>query len=124
MIYLVVTLGIVSIASIGALVFQNWLHIKERKSLLNRIMTRNFDELNYYETTHKSEIKKIQDQEKKLSKEDAEAEKKENQILKDNKKEQVFLEGTELDWKPEDVDLKKLKEIMKVKDKGGMTDDE
>ncbi len=38
---------ILSVVAIAALFFQGWLNQKERKSLLNRVMAKDYEQLNY-----------------------------------------------------------------------------
>jgi len=96
--------------AITALFFQNWLHIKERKSLLNRIMARDYEQLNYYENMFKGEVKELKDQRdivKKETEEEAEIKRGNDEEFK---KEREFIEGTEEDWDEEEIDLPALKE--------------
>jgi len=105
---------ILGIVAIGALVFQNWLHIKERKSLLNRIMARDYEQLNYYDTMFKGEVKELREQRdevKKEYKEDAEDKKGED---KEYEKEKAFIEGTDEDWSEEEVDLEELRKKIPI----------
>ena len=100
---------ILGVVAIGALVLQNWLHIKERKSLLNRIMARDFEQYEYYENMFKGEIKELKEQRdevKKEYKEDAEDKKEEG---KEYEKEIAFIEGTDEDWSEEEIDLEELR---------------
>jgi len=104
--YELLILGIVAIA---ALFFQQWLHIKERSSLLDRIMSNNYQEFNYYKKMFEGEVKELKDQRdgvKKESKEDAEI----KEVMDtEYKKEKEFLDTTEEDWEEGEVDLKELR---------------
>jgi len=105
---------ILSVVAIAALFFQGWLNQKERKSLLNRVMAKNFEELNYYETMFKGEVKELKDQRAIATKEtEEEKEIKEEMDLK-YKKEVDFIEKSDEDWEVDEIDLPALRE--KIKD--------
>ena len=105
--YELLILGTVAIA---ALFFQQWLHIKERESLLNRIMANNYQEYEYYKKMFEGEVKELKyqrDDVKKESKDDADIKK---ELDLEYSKEKKFLEQTEEDWSEDDIDLEKLRE--------------
>jgi len=100
---------ILGIVAIGALVLQNWLHIKERKSLLNRIMCKDFEQLNYYDTMFKGEVKELKEQRDEVKKEYKEGEEIKEEEGKKYEKEIAFIEGTDEDWSEEEIDLEELR---------------
>jgi len=100
-------LGIVAIA---ALFFQQWLHIKERSSLLDRIMSNNYQEFNYYKKMFEGEVKELKEQRDSAKKEDSEDAEIKKEMDLEYTKEKEFMKGTEEDWDEEEVDLEKLRE--------------
>ena len=108
--YELLALGIVAIA---ALFFQQWLHIKERSSLLDRIMANNYQEFNYYKKMFEGEVKELKDQRTETKKELSEDAEIKKEMDVEYGKEKEFIEGTEEDWSEEDVDLEKLREKLK-----------
>ena len=100
-------LGIVAIA---ASFFQQWLHIKERESLLNRIMANSYKEYEYYQKMFEGEVKELKDQRKEAQKEKTEDDEIKEIMDVEYKKEKEFIEGTEEDWDESEVDFKKLRE--------------
>jgi len=108
--YELLALGIVAIA---ALFFQQWLHIKERSSLLDRIMANNYQEFNYYKKMFEGEVKELKDQRTEAKKEMGEDAEIKKEMDVEYEKEKKFIEGTEEDWSEEDVDLEKLREKLK-----------
>lgn len=109
MIYFVVTLGAVSITTIAGLIFQNWLHMKERTQLLSRIMAKSLEEYEYYEKMFKGEVKELKDRRDDLNKEDKEIE---EVVDSEYEKEAKFVEELDMGIKPEDVDLKKIRDMI------------
>jgi len=105
--YELLALGIVAIA---ALFFQQWLHIKERESLLNRVMARDYEQFQYYEKMFKGEVDELKDQRKEVKEENREDEEIKKEMDLEYAKEKKFIEGTEEDWSTEDIDLEKLRE--------------
>ena len=104
--YELLTLGIIAI---GALMLQQWLHIKERSSLLDRIMANNYQEFNYYRKMFEGEVKELKEQRddaKKEMSEDGEIKKEMDVEYKEEKK---WIEGTDEDWEEEEIDLKELR---------------
>ena len=108
--YELLALGIVAIA---ALFFQQWLHIKERESLLNRIMANNYQEYEYYKKMFEGEVKELKDQRDDVKKEIGMDEEIKKEMDLEYKTEKDFLQTTEEDWTEDDVDLKELRERIK-----------
>ena len=111
--YELLALGIVAIAGI---LFQNWLHIKERKSLLRMIMAKNLEQHEYYENMFKKEVKEVE----KL-RDEARVERGVDKEIKEEldleyKTEKKFLNQLEEDFPEDEVDLVKLRERL-IKDK-------
>jgi len=104
--YELLALGIVAIA---ALFFQQWLHIKERSSLLDRIMSNNYQEFNYYKKMFEGEVKELKDQRDGVKKEMSEDAEIKEVMDTEYKKEKEFLDTTEEDWEEGEVDLKELR---------------
>lgn len=104
--YELLALGIVAIA---ALFFQQWLHIKERSSLLDRIMANNYQEFNYYQKMFKGEVKELKDQRDEAKKEVSEDEEIKEQMDLEYKKEKEYIKKTDEDWPEEEVDLPELR---------------
>jgi len=108
--YELLALGIVAIV---ALFFQQWLHIKERSSLLDRIMSNNYQEFNYYKKMFEGEVKELKDQRTEAKKELGEDAEIKKEMDTEYVKEKEFVEGTEEDWEEDEVDLEKLREKLK-----------
>ena len=104
--YELLALGVVAIA---ALFFQQWLHIKERSSLLDRIMANNYQEFNYYRKMFEGEVKELKDQRTEAKKELSEDDEIKKEMDLEYKKEKEFIAGTEEDWDESEIDLKKLR---------------
>jgi len=101
---------ILGVVAIGALVLQEWLHMRERKSLLDRVMARDYEQYEYFQQQFKGEVEELKNQ-----REDAREEKSEDDEIKkemdlEYEKEKEFIEGTEEDWDENEVDLEKLRE--------------
>ena len=107
----ILVLGIVAIA---ALFFQGWLHQKERKSLLNRIMAKDYEQLNYYETMFKGEVDELKDQRGVVKKETKEEKEIKEEMDLEYKAEKEFVEKSDEDWEEDEVDLPALRD--KIKD--------
>ena len=108
--YELLALGIVAIA---ALFFQQWLHIKERSSLLDRIMANNYQEFNYYRKMFEGEVKEMKkqrDDEKRGISEEEEIKEQEDE---EYKKEKEFIENTGEDWEEDEIDLPELRKRIK-----------
>jgi len=105
--YELLILGIVAIA---ALFFQQWLHIKERESLLNRIMANSYQEYEYYQKMFEGEVKELKNQRDEVKKEVGEDDEIKKEMDLEYEKEKEFIEGTEEDWGENEVDLEKLRE--------------
>ena len=100
---------ILSVVAIAALFFQGWLNQKERKTLLNRVMAKDYEQLNYYENMFKGEVKELKDQRDVVRKEMGEDEESKKEEDAEYKKEKKFIEETDEHWNTEDVDLPELK---------------
>lgn len=105
---------ILSVVAIAALFFQGWLNQKERKSLLNRVMAKDYEQLNYYETMFKGEVKELKDQRGITTKETQEEKEIKEEMDIEYKKEKEFVEKSDEDWEEDEVDLPALRE--KIKD--------
>ena len=105
--YDLLILGVVAIA---ALFFQQWLHIKERSSLLDRIMSNNYQEFNYYKKMFEGEVEELKEQRDTAKKEDGEDAEIKKEMDLEYTKEKEFMKGTEEDWDEEEIDFKKLRE--------------
>ncbi len=104
---------ILSIVAIAALFFQGWLNQKERKSLLNRVMAKDYEQLNYYETMFKGEVKELKDQRDVVKKETEEEKEIKEELDLEYKAEKEFVEKSDEDWEIEEVDLPELREKLK-----------
>jgi len=105
--YDLLILGVVAIAT---LFFQQWLHIKERSSLLDRIMSNNYQEFNYYKKMFEGEVEELKEQRDTAKKEDGEDAEIKKEMDLEYTKEKEFMKGTEEDWDEEEIDFKKLRE--------------
>ena len=104
--YELLILGIVAIV---ALFFQQWLHIKERSSLLDRIMANNYQEFNYYRKMFEGEVEELKEQRDTAKKEDGEDAEIKKEIDLEYEKEKEFIKNTDEDWEGEDIDYKELR---------------
>jgi len=94
-------------------VTEHLLDRKERRELLNRVMSKNYQEFEYYDKKYPTDIKEMEE----LRDEARDARK--TQPLKDSDFEQdipkdvaKFLDATETDWRPDEVDVDKIKEMI------------
>lgn len=99
-------LGVVAIA---ALFFQQWFHIKERSSLLDRIMANNYQEFNYYRKVFEGEVEELKEQRKEAKEEDRDDAEIKKEMDLEYTKEKEFIEGTDEDWDEDEVDLEELR---------------
>jgi len=99
--------------AIAALFFQNWLHIKERESLLSRIMANSYQEYEYYQKMFEGEVKELKKQRDEAKEESREEKEIKEEMDLEYEKEKEFLEQTEEDWEEEEVDMSKLRERIK-----------
>ena len=104
-----------SIVAIVALVLQSWLFMKERKSLLNRLMARNYEQFQYYEQMFKGEVEELKKDRDEVREEKTEDDEIKKEMDLKYKKEKKFIEGTDEDWEEEDIDFKKLREKINEK---------
>ena len=104
--YELLALGVIAIT---ALFFQQWLFMKERKDLLNRIMARNFEQLQYYDKMFKGEVEELKKDRNEMRKEESEDDEIKKEMDLKYEEEKKFIEQTEEDWDVNDVDLEKLK---------------
>lgn len=82
------------------------LHAKERKTLLNRVMARNYEEFKYYEEKYPGDVKEV-----KGLREEARIEREETKKEPlDEVKTKEFTQNLEEDWDSEEMDLEKIKE--------------
>ena len=98
---------------IGATVFIVVLFLKQQRNLLDRLMSKNYEQYEYFQKQFDEEVEELKKQRADVrveNKEDAEI-KKEMDV--EYGKEKEFIEGTEEDWSEEDVDLEKLREKLK-----------
>jgi len=98
-----------SIVAIAALFFQNWLHMKERKSLLDRIMARDYEQFEYYQKMFKGEVKELKDQRDEVKKEISEDDEIKKEMDLTFEKEKKYLEEMKEDWDESEVDLSELR---------------
>lgn len=101
---------ILGIIAIGALVFQGWLFSRERKSLLDRIMARDYEQFEYYQKMFKGEVEELKEQRKEAKEEDREDAEIKKEMDLEYTKEKEFIKGTEEDWEESEIDLKELRE--------------
>jgi ABC-type bacteriocin/lantibiotic exporter with double-glycine peptidase domain len=103
-------LVIISVAAIAAIVLMFKWSIQERSKMLNRLMSRNYQEYEYYDKIvpeEVDEIKKLREEARGIRKtEDEEAK------IQDARYQAEIdqLKQFEEEWNPEEVDLEKLKE--------------
>lgn len=86
---------------------------KERKDLLNRVMSKNYQEYQYYETKYPADVEevvKLRDEARDSRETTPLTEENFSKPLDPEVKQ--FLESTEVDWNPEEVDVDKLKEML------------
>ena len=91
----------------------SYLFYKERKELLNRIMSKSYEQFEYFQKMFPGEVKeveKLREDEREKSSEDEEIKK---ELDLEYAKEKEFLEKTEEDWEESEVDLPKLRERIK-----------
>ena len=84
------------------------LHAKERKTLLNRVMARNYEEFKYYEEKYPGDIKEV-----KGLREEARTEREETKSTTeplDEARAKEFAGNLEEDWDSEELNLEKIKE--------------
>ena len=108
--YELLALGIVAIA---ALFFQQWLHIKERSSLLDRIMANNYQEFNYYRKMFEGEVEELKKQRDEAKEDISEEDEIKEQMDEEYKKEREFIDSTDEDWEADEVDLPELRKRIK-----------
>ena len=104
--YELLALGIVAIV---ALFFQQWLHIKERSSLLDRIMANNYQEFNYYRKMFEGEVEELKKQRDEAKEDISEEGEIKEQMDEEYKKEMEFIDSTDEDWEADEVDLPELR---------------
>lgn len=85
------------------------LHAKERKTLLNRVMARNYEEFKYYEEKYPEDIKEV----KKMRADDREEREEPKEEPLDDAKAREFEQHLEEDWSPDELDIEKIKEGLK-----------
>lgn len=85
------------------------LHTKERKTLLNRVMARNYEEFKYYEEKYPEDIKEV----KKIRAETREEREELKEEPLDEAKALEFEQHLEEDWNPEELDLETIKKGLK-----------
>lgn len=89
------------------------LNRKERKDLLNRVMSKNYQEYQYYETKYPEDVKEVVQ-----LRDEARDSRGTTPLTEENFSKPLdpevkqFLESTEVDWNPEEVDVDKLKEML------------
>jgi hypothetical protein len=89
------------------------LNRKERKELLDRIMSKNYQEYEYYKEKYPvdvEEVVKVRDEARNVRAQSPMTEQDFEKPLDPEVKQ--FLESTEVDWNPEEVDVAKLKEML------------
>lgn len=102
---------ILGIIAIGALMLQQWLHIKESESLLNRIMANSYQEYEYYQKMFEGEVKELKSQRDEATKEVSEDDEIKEQMDVEYKEEKEFIKQTDEDWEEEEIDYEKLRKI-------------
>ena len=86
---------------------------RERKDMLNRIMSKNYQEYQYYAKKYPVDVKEVE-----ALRNEARDVRGASPMTEQNFERPVdpevkqFLEGTEVDWNPEEVDVDKLKEML------------
>lgn len=107
---------------LGVIAFMSWLFYKawklskeERKELLDRIMSKNYEQFEYYQNMFQEEVeelKKMRGDAREIDEIDEEI--KEEQDL-EYKKEKKFLDQVDEDFNEEDVDLPELRKRIEEK---------
>ena len=108
----IISLSVISIVSIAAIIFQQWLFANERKTLLDRIMAKDYAQYEYYQKMFKEEVDeltKLRDDTRTEKKQEDEFDK---EMDKEFSVEKKFVEGIDEDFAVEDVDLPKLREVL------------
>lgn len=82
---------------------------KERRVLLNRIMSRNYEEFKYYEEKYPEDIKEV----KKMRTETRTEREELKEEPLDIARAEEFEAELEEDWSPEELNLEKIKEGLK-----------
>jgi hypothetical protein len=89
------------------------LNRKERKDLLNRVMSKNYQEYEYYAKKYPEDVKEVTQ-----LREEARAVRGESPMTEQDFAKPIdpdveqFLASTEVDWNPEEVDVDRLKEML------------
>ncbi len=86
---------------------------RERKDLLNRIMSKNYQEYEYYDKKYPADVKEVEairEEARDIRGTSPMTEQDFEKPLDPEVKQ--FLESTEVDWNPEEVDVDKLKEML------------
>lgn len=100
---------ILGVVAIAALFFQQWLHIKERESLLNRIMANSYQEYEYYKKMFEGEVEELKVQRDEAKKETEEETEIKKEVDLEFKEERKFIGETDEDWNEEEVDMPELR---------------
>ncbi len=99
---------VIELAVIGILVLQGWLFYKERKQLLDRIMSKTYQEYEYYQKVLDGELKELKKEREKAR------EFIPDEIFEPSSGEKpVDLSMFEEDWTDEQIDEGKLKSRLK-----------
>jgi hypothetical protein len=90
---------------------------KERHELLDRVMSKNYQEFEYYNKKYPvdvEEVVKVREEAREVRKESPFTEQDFDKPVDDDVKQ--FLASTETDWNPEEVDVEKLKKMLRSED--------
>lgn len=108
-----IILNIKDLFYLAAIMLSFYLFYKERSKLLDRIMSRNYQEYEYYEKMFKGEVEELKEQRDEAKKEVSEDEEIKEQMDLEYKKEKEFIKNTDEDWEDEDIDYEKLRKRTK-----------
>lgn len=106
-------LEIIILVMIGGYAISEVFHRRERKDLLNRIMSRNFEEYQYYDKKYTRDLKEVDTLRKDIRKEQRiEAELPAEKLVEEKEAYEKFTKGLEEDWSEDEIDKKKVSEII------------
>ena len=96
----------IAIVAIGAIIYQEVMFRKERRELLNRIMTTDYREFNYYQKAYPAQVKEDTKELERVRKTEEKEGTRKTQKMEDN--EEVDLSGFDEDWEGDDIDVPEL----------------
>jgi hypothetical protein len=95
----------------GISVLREFWYMKEKKSMLNRVMSRNYQEFEYYDKAFKKEVKEMGELRDEVR--DSRETEKMEEVEVTPRERLNALDGLEEDWDEDDIDMNKLIERTK-----------